>query len=239
MTPLIPSSPSRKKVVYPESDGELLSDNTLQLKWIFTIFGGLDGWFKNEPNVFVATNLLWYPVEGDNTTRLAPDVLVALGRPQGRRGSYRQWEEGGVPPQVVFEVLSPGKRSGEMVRKFQFYERFGVQEYYVFDPDRFQLEGYSRLNGILTEIPEMDGWVSPLLGIRFDMSGDDLVIFRPDGRHFLPYRDLLEERDAEARLKEEERLARLQAQQRADKAQERADRLAEQLRKLGVEPDER
>jgi Putative restriction endonuclease/Aldo/keto reductase family len=80
-------------------------------------------------NVFVAGDLLWYPIEGDNRTRSAPDAMVVFGRPKGYRGSYMQWVEDGIAPQVVFEVLSPGNRFGEMARKFTFYEQHGVDEY--------------------------------------------------------------------------------------------------------------
>ena len=81
--------------------------------------------------------MFWYPVEGDNTTVLAPDVMVAFDRPKvgKRRGSYRQWEEGGIAPQVVFEVLSPGNDAREMQAKRAFYERHGADEYYEFDPN--------------------------------------------------------------------------------------------------------
>ena len=37
--------------------------------------------------------------------------MVVFGRPKGRRGSYRQWEEDNIPPQVVFEILSPGNNA--------------------------------------------------------------------------------------------------------------------------------
>jgi len=84
--------PPKRKVVYPESDGKPLSDNTLQFEYIVTITGGLDALYRNDPNVFVAGDLLWYPVEGDNTIRSAPDAFVVYGRPKGHRGSYRQWE---------------------------------------------------------------------------------------------------------------------------------------------------
>ena len=70
-----------------------MSDNTLQLEWIFTIMGGLDAVFRDDPDVFVAGDLLWYPVEGDNKTRQAPDAMVAIGRPKGYRGSYMQWRD--------------------------------------------------------------------------------------------------------------------------------------------------
>ena len=74
--------------------------------------GGLDALFRDDPDVFVAGDLLWYPVEGDPKTRIAPDAMVVFGRPKGYRGSYKQWDEGGIAPQVVFEVLSPGNRPG-------------------------------------------------------------------------------------------------------------------------------
>jgi Uma2 family endonuclease len=122
-------------VIYPDSDGQPMADNTRQYEWIVTIKGNLDILFRDDPNVFVAGDLLWYPVEGDNKTRQAPDTMVAFGRPKGDRGSYRQWEEGGIAPQVVFELLSPGNRAGKMIRKFRFYEQYGVEEYYIYDPD--------------------------------------------------------------------------------------------------------
>ena len=95
----------KPKIVYPDSDGQPMADNTLQFQWIVTLQGGLDAMYRDDPGVFVAGDLLWYPVEGDNTLSAAPDALVAFGRPKGYRGSYKQWEEGGIAPQVVFEVL--------------------------------------------------------------------------------------------------------------------------------------
>src|SRR3982750_326351 len=118
--------PQKQKVVYPESDGRPMADNTRQFEYIVTIKGGLDALFRDDPNVFVAGDLLWYPVEGDNTTRAAPDAMVVIGRPKGYRGSYQQWREDGIAPQVVFEVLSPGNRPMEMVRKHEFYQPYGV-----------------------------------------------------------------------------------------------------------------
>jgi Uma2 family endonuclease len=134
---------AQNQIIYPERDGQPMSDNTKQFRWIVTIQGGLDSLFKDNPEVFVAGDLLWYPVEGDNKTRIAPDAMVVFGRPKGEspeatlceRGSYLQWREDNIPPQVVFEVLSPGNRLGEMLKKLRFYERYGVEEYYIYDPD--------------------------------------------------------------------------------------------------------
>ena len=152
------------EVVYPESDGLPIADNTLQFQWITTIVGGLDALFRDNPNVFVAGDLLWYPIEGDNETRISPDAMVVFGRPKGHRGSYMQWQEGGIAPQVVFEILSPGNRPLEMTRKYAFYERFDVHEYYLYDPNSVELGGWQRAGAIFEPIPEMNGWVVRTLG---------------------------------------------------------------------------
>ncbi|WP_373508574.1 Uma2 family endonuclease [Thiocapsa sp.] len=88
--------------------------------------------FADRPDVFIAGDLLWYPVpDRRETGPIALDVLVAFGRPKGRRGSYRQWEEGGIAPQVVFEILSPSNSAKEMADKLAFYDHYGVEEYYL------------------------------------------------------------------------------------------------------------
>ena len=53
-------------IVYPSSDGKRMAENTLQFEWIVTVQGGLDALFTNDPNVFVAGDLLWYPFKGIN-----------------------------------------------------------------------------------------------------------------------------------------------------------------------------
>jgi Uma2 family endonuclease len=218
-TPLRSDAPH---IVYPSSDGRPIADNTLQFRWITTIEGGLEALFRKNPNVFVAGDLLWYPVEGHPEIRTAPDAMVAFGRPKGHRLSYLQWLEGGIAPQVVFEVLSPRNTPAEMLRKLGFYECYGVEEYYLYDPHGVELLGRQREGGHLLEIPQTDGWISPRLGIRFDLSGEELQIFDPDGKRFLTYVELVVARD-EARL--------------AAEASRRAQRLAAQLRALGAEPE--
>src|SRR4051812_16027135 len=111
------STPKQSGIIYPESDGQPIAENTVQFRWIVTIKEGLDSLFRDRADVFVAGDLFWYPVEGKPKIRVAPDMMVVLGRPKGDRRSYLQWEEGGIPPQVVFEVLSPGNRTWEMEQK--------------------------------------------------------------------------------------------------------------------------
>jgi Uma2 family endonuclease len=226
------TSPHRAVILYPEDDGQPMAENSLQFQWIVTIKEGLHALFRNNPNVFVAGDMLWYPVEGEPKIRTAPDAMVVFGRPKGHRGSYRQWEEDGAAPQAVFEVLSPGNRYGEMFRKFEFYTKYGVEELYFYDPDRGTLEGWQRSGESLVEIPEMNGFTSPRLGIRFEPGDgpDNLKIIGPDGRPFATYLELFEEREAQR-----QRVVAEAA--RADAEHERAERLAAKLRELGIEPE--
>jgi Uma2 family endonuclease len=218
------------KVYYPDSDGNPMADNTKQFRWIVTIKENLDLLFATDPNVFVAGELLWYPVEGDNTLRNAPDVLVVFGRPKGDRGSYRQWQEDNIPPQVVFEVLSPGNRMGEMERKRQFYERYGVEEYYIYDPDRLDASGWIRSDRGLEPIADLNNWTSDRLSIRFSIvEGEELIIYRPDGEKFLSFGELEE-------LRQAEKMRADSAELRAENAEREVDRLAAKLRELGIEP---
>ncbi|MCC5898058.1 MAG: Uma2 family endonuclease [Phormidium sp. BM_Day4_Bin.17] len=193
---------------YPESDDRPMADNTLQFRWIVTIKENLEILFGDRPDVFIAGDLLWYPVEGNNRLRQAPDVLVVLGRPKGDRGSYRQWEEDNIPPQVVFEILSPGNRLTEMYKKFKFYERYGVQEYYLYDPRRNDCTGWQRSDdgSEFVAIEDLDQWLSPHLGIRFQLATERLRLFYPDGREFLES----VERERQAR----DRIAELEAKLR-------------------------
>jgi Uma2 family endonuclease len=223
-----PTAP--EEIEYPDSDGEPMAENTLQYEWIALIKGGLDVVFRDDPDVFVAGDLFWYPVEGDNKTRLAPDALVAFGRPKGRRGSYMQWREEGIAPQVVFEVLSPGNRAGELARQFQFYEHFGVQEYYIYDPDDNTLEGWLRDGETLRQIPEMNGWVSPRLGVRFGFVDDQLHLFGPDGKPFVSNVSLSRRVDELDQQIEEQR-------RQIEEQLQRSERLSAQLRALGIEPE--
>lgn len=227
----------QEKITYPDSDGKPMADNTKQFEWIVTIKEGLELLFADDPNVFMAGDLLWYQVKGDNKTRVAPDVLVAFGRPKGHRGSYRTWEEDDIVPQVVFEILSPGNIRKEMEEKLRFYDRYGVEEYYLYDPDDIELKGWIRSGIRLKAIAEMQSWKSPRLGIRFEIVENDLHLFRPDGEEIRPPveigkdRQVVRQRAANA----EQRAAN--AEQHAAAAEQRAEQLAAQLRESGLKVD--
>ena len=258
--------PERLPIHYPDSDGEPMSDNTIQFTWIALVMWNLEHQFAARPDVFVAGDHLIYPIEGDPDTRQAPDVYVAFGPHKGDRGSYKVWEEGGIFPQVVFEIWSPSNRADQMEEKREFYERHGAEEYYLIYPEfPGHVQGWQRHAAGFIELPKMNGWTSPRLGIRFQIQFGKVAIIGPDGKVFQTPAEIAAERDEQAQLAKEEReraeeqtrlakhereraeeQAHLAKEQReraeeqarlAEDQRERAEKFAARLRELGIDPD--
>ena len=220
------TEPTTHTIVYPEADGKPMADNTAQWEWMVKLVGELREQYVGE-NTFIAGDLFWYPVEGDPKIVVAPDALVVFGRPPGHRGSYKQWLEDNIAPHVVFEILSPSNTTEEMDDKLEFYEQHNVQEYYVIDPNQNAVEGYIRRRNRLRNVKTMNGFVSPLLGIRFEEKDGELAIYGPDGRAFQTredrVREIAEELHKTSIAFEEERMHAIEEGQRADLEAQRAN----------------
>jgi Uma2 family endonuclease len=243
------------EIDYPDSDGNPMSDNTEQYRWIVMIKENLEIMFADNANVFIAGDLLWYPVRRTQK-RMAPDVMVIFGRPKGRRGSYKQWEEDNIAPQVAFEILSPSNKdrrgNDSLEEKFEFYQQYGIQEYYIYDPDDRILTGWQSVEGRFEQIENLNEWISPLLQIRFEWQvGNELVLYRPNGQRFLSSVELDQRANAAEQLAgmaeqragmaeqfaEQERQRANVAEQSAEQERQRAKRLADRLIALGIDPE--
>ncbi len=232
MTPTIP------RVYYPDSDGQPIADNTLQFDWIAILKWNIEAYYRARPDVFVAGDHLIYPVEGDPDTRQAPDVYVAFAAEKKDRGSFRVWEEHGIFPQAIFEVWSPNNRFEAMQKKLAFYDKFGVEEYYIVYPEfPSHLEIRVRSEGKLVEVAEPNGFISPRLGLRFLLERGRLTVYGPDGRQLKKPDEIAEQRDEAEEWRDRERARADGEKQRAEAEKRRADQLAERLRQLGVDPD--
>ena len=94
--------------------------------------------------------------------------------------------------------------------KFLFYQQYGVEEYYIYDPDELTLQGWQRHGNSLVKILQMGGWVSPRLGIRFEWQPrTEAVLYRPNGQRFL---------------------SSVELEQRAEQAQQRTQRSEQKFR---------
>ena len=227
----------KPEIIYPESDGQPMSDNTEQYRWIVIIKENLEIIFAAIADVFVAGDLLWYPTEGSRNCQ-APDVMVAFGRPKGKRGSYKQWLEDDIAPQVAFEILSPSNTTKEMSVKLKFYQTHGVEEYYIYDPERVKLTGYRRERDKLKAIEQMNGWISPRLGIRFEMTEESLELYDPEGERFLTSVELKQQvRELQEQLQQSEE-EKQKLQEQTGEAIARIRALEEILRQQGINLNE-
>jgi len=74
-----------------------------------------------------------YDVYLDKTQNaVQPDIFIVLSSNKGEIEPHGNFK--GVPDLIV-EVLSVGNRSHDLVKKKDLYEKFGVKEYWVVDPE--------------------------------------------------------------------------------------------------------
>lgn len=230
--------------LYPDQDGKV-SDNTEQFRWVMMLIMNFEAIFANNPNVVVAADNLIYAVEGDPKKRTAPDIYVAFGRPKGYRGSYQVWKENEIFPQVVMEIISPGNRQAEMLRKFKFYERYGAEEYYLIDPTTGRFEAYFRSpKGRLRLAKTTRGLVSPRLKVRFDPTTIPLSLFKPNGEQFLFNEEFQADREKQIKLKAEAEAMAIQERKERQLLEARLKfesqsnaHLRDKLRAAGIDPD--
>lgn len=223
--------PTVKEIVYPVTDGKPMGENSLQVKWIHALMLGFERHFQTRPDVCVSADLFWYPVEGEPKIVTAPDVMIAFGRPKGERQSYKQWEEDDVAPQVVIEVLSPSNTPAARRKLAKFYEKYGVEEFYEYDPEARTLTVHLRSGDTLGPGRPAVSHTSSLLGVRFELPpGGELRITDMTGRPFPRYAELV----GEATAHQEELIA---ARRRTDEERAKNERLAAKLRELGIDPD--
>jgi len=150
---------------------------------------------------------------------LVPDVLLSMDvelpadlQPKSNR-SYFVWEYG-KPPDVVIEVVS-NREGGEDTEKLAAYARIGVRYYAIFDPAKLLADQELRVYRLeATEFHKMD---EP---IWFSGIGLGLAIWQGQ---FEDHDDTwLRWVDSSGNL--------------VLTGHERSERLAEQLRQLGIEP---
>ncbi len=209
-------------IVYPDDDGVEMGDNSAQTDWISFLLVNLTSFYADDPDVAVMANMNWYPVKGKSKICRAPDVMVAFGRSKEYRGSYIQWTEDNIAPQVVFEILSPSNSTSEMAEKLSFYVQYEVEEFYTHDPDTNTLHAWIRKGGQLLNVPTQPTFVSPRMQIRFENTADEgMKVYQPDGTAFLNPADAVR-RAATAEWKFEQAVVEIAA-------------LRERLRQAGLE----
>ena len=187
-----------------------MADNSWQAETMTDLASVLRHRYKKQGDVFVGIDLLVYYEEGNRAARLAPDVMVVLGVPAGRRMSYKIWEEG-KPPDFVMEVASPRTSARDAADKLRTYERMGVREYWMYDPmgglhePRLQahaLVGDRYVRCMAVDRPEARlAIASEVLGLELRFDGERLRLWDVATKGYL--RDPWEAEDALSRAQDE------------------------------------
>lgn len=115
---------------------------------------------KNNGEVFIAPFDVYLD---EHSNAVQPDLVVVLNKnkdiidPNGHIH--------GVPDLLV-EILSPGNKDHDLIKKKDLYERFGVKEYWIVDPETKLALIYHLQNSQYTKIGESIGTIeSSLLNI--------------------------------------------------------------------------
>lgn len=133
--PRIRYAPTNGAIIYPESDGKPMAETERHRDALMDALLILIEAFKDKPDVCVSGNMMMYYIEGDPQKSISPDVFVSFGIGKKLRRTYRVWEEG-KPPDFVLEFSSERTHRTDQKEKKLLYASIGVQEYFLYDPER-------------------------------------------------------------------------------------------------------
>ncbi len=169
---------------YPERDGKPMAETDVHIDVLIYLREALKDHFRDEPQVYVAGNMLLYYEEGNPAACVAPDIFVVHGVAKGERRTYKLWEEG-QPPTVIFEITSRGSRLEDLGTKRALYAMLGVREYFLYDPLgeylRPPLQGYRLQQGEYERVlpGDQDQLVIQALSLELRLQDGQLQVVNP------------------------------------------------------------
>ncbi|MDX2231169.1 MAG: Uma2 family endonuclease [Leptolyngbyaceae cyanobacterium bins.349] len=199
------------------------------------------------PPFIAAANVgIFYSI---NQEGIAPDVFLSLGVQmpsawmERKNRSYLVWEFGKVP-EVVIEIVS-NRQGKELGQKKDDYARLKVDYYVVFDPLQ-QLQQSNEMNGSLLRVWALSAGryieLTPEQGIAIgepiwlETVGIGVTLW--DGSFETVPGTWVRWCDRTGQVVPTGAEAVQQERQRTEEERQRANRLAERLRSLGINPDE-
>ena len=91
--PMVKRQERLTEIYYPESDGKPVGETGFHIAALFHLWQALRFHYRNDPNVYVAGNMLFYYEEGNPAEFKAPDIFVVKGIAKHDRRVYKLWEE--------------------------------------------------------------------------------------------------------------------------------------------------
>ena len=157
------------------------------LQQILILLQCLEWLWQERNDYFAAANLSIYysPNQKKSEDFRGPDFFVVLGTERRLdRKSWVVWGEGGKYPDVIVEILSPSTAKVDRGEKKQIYQDiFRTPDYFWFDPETLELQGFRLMEGQYQAIEPTDrGWLwSDRLGLFLGIYQQQLRYFNREG----------------------------------------------------------
>ncbi|ACK66259.1 protein of unknown function DUF820 [Rippkaea orientalis PCC 8801] len=200
-------------------------ESDLHLQQIILLLTCLDWLWQERNHYYASGNLTIYYNEQQLKQRdfCGTDFFVVLGTEKRPRKSWVVWGEEGKYPNVIIEVLSDSTANVDRTQKKELYQNtFRTPEYFWFDPNTLELEGWSLIEGEYQKIQpnEKDYLWSKQLNLYLGIFEDKLRYFLADGQ-LVPsaQESALQERVE----KQQETLAKEQAEIQLDLERKRSE----------------
>lgn len=215
----------------PYDDGEPM-ESERHLYQMMLLIETLKLHWKGRDDFFVGGNMfVYFSAEHlKNKDFRGPDFFVVMGV-DGRleRKSWVVWEEG-KGPDLVIEFLSDTTAEFDREGKKQIYhDQLRVPEYFYYDPFSGELAGFGR-NGSEYNPREPDERGRQISNVA------GLALARWEGEYMDLTAGWLRWETLDGKLLPTKDEVAQQAQQLAEQERARAERLADKLRELGVDP---
>jgi len=217
---------------------QLMSDepemeSSLHYLQLLILVTSLEWVWRERDDFFIGANLTIYFSRQQLKHRdfRGPDFFLIKNTTRKPRNSWVVWEEDGRYPDLIIELLSDSTAKTDRTTKLELYaERFHTPEYFYFSPQTLELAGFRlNFNQYQPIVPNQQGWLwSETLGFYLGIYKGQLRYFSLDST-MIPTPE-------EAAIKEIQKAE--QEARRAEQEKSRADRLAAQLKALGIDPDE-
>ena len=239
-----PSDPPKPEIDYPESDGEPMGETQFHVRAILFLYQALEYYFRANDEMYVSADMLFYYEEGNPSAFKVSDVFVVRGVSKHTRRIYKLWEEQ-VAPCTVFEITSRGTWLQDMGDKRTLYEKLGVSEYFMFDPeDEYlspRLQGFQLIEGVYQPmaLAENGTLYSHSLDVILKPENEFLRIVDPQTKKPVPTLDEVEVQIEDALSLARDEADRAQAEaERADTAEAEIARLQAELKRLQRQSDQ-
>jgi Uma2 family endonuclease len=227
----------------PYSDEPTL-ETDLHRRQIDLLIRLLEYWWRDRNNFYISGNLTVYYSATETKKRdfRGPDIFIVLDAEKRDRRSWVIWEEDGKYPNVVIELLSSSTAEVDRTTKKELYQNvWRLPEYYWFDPESLEFQGFRLINGSYEAIVPNDvgRLVSLELGLELGTHDRKLRWFTAEGM-LIPLPEEIERQDKEQaqQIAVQEKLAKEQAEQIAAQEKLAKERLEAYLRSQGIDPDQ-